>query len=136
MHLKIQNVIDQIKNNISFLKFCIVGGISTFLDLGIYLLLYDGAGVVLSKIVSMGCSMVFSYNLNKKWSFSISTKRTKKEVGRYLVTQAINMTVNVGVNYIVLEIFQIKLFAFIVATLVAMTINYVLQKRWVFRGEK
>lgn len=124
-----------IRNN-SFIKFCIVGGGSTLLDLSIYLLLFNVTDAVIAKIVSMGCSMVFSYNLNKRWSFRVDTKKTKREIGSYFVTQLVNLSVNVGINSFVLSVTNMKLVAFAVATLVAMTVNYTLQKVWVFRKRR
>lgn len=106
------------------------------LDLGIYLFLFNFTGVWVAKIVSMGCSMVLSYNLNKRWSFRAETEKTKREISSYFITQMINLFVNAGTNFYVLSLTNIKLIAFAVATLVAMTVNYTLQKGWVFRKRR
>lgn len=122
------------KRNRSFMKFCVVGGCSTLLDMVIYFALFNMLGSIWSKIISMSCSMIFSYNFNKRWSFAVKTQKTGKELISFFVTQIVNLTVNVGTNYVVLTISQMKLVAFVVATAFAMTVNYSLQRFWVFGG--
>lgn len=130
-----RDILKLVKENISVVKFCVVGGCSTLLDMLIYFVLYEALGPVLAKMVSMSCCMVFSYNLNKKWSFSVKTKKTKKELCSYFLTQLINMAVNVGTNYLILIATKMKMVAFVVATAIAMGVNYSLQKFWVFRNK-
>lgn len=118
----------------SILKFVVVGGCCTLIDFIIYMVIVDHVGVVLSKGISMGCSMIVNYFLNKFWSFSVKETKTGIELVKYSVAQVINITVNVLVNAAVLKLFGIKILAFILATGIAMVVNYLLQRFWVFRG--
>lgn len=133
--MKKKDILKFIRKNISFFKFCVVGGCSTLLDMIIYFALFEALGPVFAKMASMSCCMVFSYNLNKRWSFSVKTKKTKKELCSYFVTQLINLVVNVGINYFILMATHMKMVAFVVATAIAMGVNYSLQKFWVFRNK-
>lgn len=131
-----RDILKLVKENTSIVKFCVVGGCSTLLDMIIYFVLYEALGPVFAKMVSMSCCMVFSYNLNKRWSFSVKTKKTRKELCSYFLTQLINMAVNVGTNYLILTATHMKMVAFVVATAIAMVVNYALQKFWVFGNRK
>ncbi len=123
-------------NKRAFFKFCIVGCCATALDMSVYFILLEIMGPLIAKTVSMGCSMILSYNLNRQWSFLVKVQKTSKEFLRFSFSQLINISVNVGTNYLVLVMTQLKLVAFIVATAIAMSINYALQKFWVFRSQE
>lgn len=124
-----------IMQNKSFFRFCIVGGISTLLDLSVYLLLVDRIGAIFAKTISMSFSMVLSFGLNKVWSFSAKNSKDRTEILRYMISQLINLLTNVSINYIMLKISGIKLLAFVVATGLAMMVNYILQRFFVFRSK-
>lgn len=127
---------EQIKRIISdksTYRFLIVGLICTSLDFCIYLALLAKTGVIPSKTISMSCAMLVNYFLNKFWSFSARRTRDKYELLRFFVSQLANISANVSVNAIIFWTTQIKSFAFIMATGTAFIINYLLQRRWVFR---
>lgn len=114
-------------------RFLVVGAASTLIDMGIYFFLFDYCGAVWSKLVSMSCSICFSYNLNRSWSFQVRDKQSLKEFFTYLAAQTLNIMVNVGTNYLVLSLSNSKIVAYILATAAGMAVNYILQKVWVFR---
>jgi len=129
-------VLEIIKKSIfnkSVIRFLVVGCCCTALDFIIYILIVDYIGTVLGKGISMICSMVMNYFLNKFWSFSAKTTKDKKELIRYVIAQAVNITVNVTVNVFLLNISSIKVLAFICATGIAMVVNYMLLRFWVFK---
>lgn len=120
----------------SIWKFLMVGGCCTIIDYVLYMLLVDDLGIFLSKGGSMGCSMVVNYFLNKYWSFSARENKTGREVIRYMIAQALNILANVCTNAVIFKCFKVKTVAFIGATGIAMVINYLLQRFWVFKVEK
>lgn len=124
---------DFLKRNISFLKFCIVGGCSTLIDFVIYYALSMKVHLLVAKTISMCCSMVFSYFLNKTWSFSSKTSDVKSEVPKYILVQIVNLLINVSTNYLTFEVTKNKILAFVVATGLAMIVNYLLQRVYVFK---
>lgn len=124
-----------IERNISFVKFCVVGAVSTLLDFVVYMLIVEQLGAV-AKAISMCCSMVLSYLLNKLWSFAAKDTKVQKELVRYGISQVINISVNVSVNSFVLQKSGMKIVAFIIATGTAMVVNYFIQKKFVFGGGK
>ena len=54
----------------TLIRFIIVGGCCTLIDFAMYMLIMEHVGAVIGKAVSMGCSMLVNFFLNKFWSFS------------------------------------------------------------------
>lgn len=57
-----------------FIKFCLVGGLNTVIDFGVYLLLTRTTGwladwVVPAAMISMACATINSYLWNAFWTF-------------------------------------------------------------------
>ena len=121
----------------SFLRFLAVGGTATGIDLAIYLLLGRRLPASAAKLISMCCSCVFSFCLNKAWTFRDRRRTDLRQVSLYIAVQAVNISVNVGTNALCLNVLQLhKLLAFVIATGVAMCVNFLLQKVIVFREKK
>lgn len=117
----------------SVIKFLAVGGCCTFIDYSIYMMIVDKIGALGGKGISMGCSMIINYLLNKYWSFDAKKTKKGKEITRYILSQVANITVNMSINFIILSVIGQKTIAFLCATGVAMIVNYLLQRFWVFK---
>ena len=117
----------------SVIKFLVVGGCCTFIDYSIYMMIVDKIGALGGKGISMGCSMIINYLLNKYWSFDAKKTKKGKEITRYILSQVANITVNMSINFIILSVIGQKTIAFLCATGVAMIVNYLLQRFWVFK---
>lgn len=131
-----KNMDNKLKNIIfdkSVIRFVIVGFFCTSIDFSIYMFIVEYVDVIIGKGISMVCSIIINYFLNKFWSFSANKVYDKTELARYIGTQIINISTNVFVNAIVLQVFNMKIVAFICATGIAMVINYLLQRFWVFK---
>lgn len=113
-------------------RFLLVGSICTGIDFIIYMLLSIYIGGTVSKTISMIISMTVNYFVNKHWSFA-SKNTVSKTIVKFIPTQCLNLLVNVTTNSIVLNYTGMRIVAFVVATLLAMSINYFLQKKWVFK---
>ena len=127
---------DKLKKNIlnkTVYRFLIVGGGCTFIDFAIYFSILNQLGPFCSKGISMSVSTVVNFILNKFWSFSAGKNREFMEGVRYVCTQVINISFNIMVNAFVLYITGEKIIAFIFATGMAMIVNYMLQRFWVFK---
>lgn len=130
--IKIKEIIKKYK----FIKFIIVGGSSTLLDFTIYMILNNFIEISIAKFISMTISCIYSFFINRCWTFESKEKINSKQLLKYVITQIINILVNVGTNQLIYTITTIKLLAYIVATGVAMIINYLLQKTIVFKEKK
>ncbi|WP_082966129.1 GtrA family protein [Gallibacterium salpingitidis] len=115
------------------IKFLIVGGICTILDLFIYMLLFEPIGILCSKAFSMTISTIVNYFLNKLWSFSRRNSYLKTEITKYMISQFLNILINTGINSITFNIINDKMLSFLMATGIATIFNYTLQRYWVFK---
>ena len=120
-----------------FLCFIFIGGISTLLDYSSYIMLLKlTEQIVLSKIISMLIAMTFSFISNKNLTFKEVRSRMIGEKIRFSICQAINLSVNVTCNYLFYKSTNSINTSFIAATFVAMSINFLIQRFWVFGGKK
>lgn len=117
----------------SFIRFIFVGSVSTILDFYIYMLLSSTINITISKCFSMICACTVSFILNRKWTFQNDVALSWTQIIKYIFTQSINIAVNTIVNYIAFKMLQNKIIPYIIATLIAMIVNYLLQKKIVFR---
>lgn len=117
----------------SFFKFLLVGGSSTLIDFIIYLLLSMRLDITISKILSMIIASFFSYMVNKKWTFVYDGKTNVALIFKYIFSQLVNISVNTLVNTFMYNWLELKIVAFVIATGVAMIVNYLLQKFLVFK---
>ena len=129
---KLKNIIEKNK----LIKFLLVGGSSTCIDFIIYMLLSKIIFVSISKLVSMTISCAYSFLLNRNWTFENKSTKTNIQIIKFIISQCINIATNVCINQGMLWITNNKIISYIIATLCAMTVNYILQKNIVFREEK
>ncbi len=132
---KVNNVIVKLKDW-NVIRFLIVGGISTLMDYIIYMVISIKFNLIVSKCISMICAGIFSFVNNKTWTFRINEKVNTRMLFLYILTQLINIGTNTTINYLMFGITHIKTISFIIATFVAMVVNYLLQNYVVFKGEK
>jgi putative flippase GtrA len=116
-----------------YAKFIISGGFSTILDFAIYVLLSNFIAINPSKAISISCSTVFSFIVNKNWVFMTRNLNKWPSLFRYLIVFLINLSVNVSTNGLVFEFTDKKILAFIIATIAASLVNFSLQNKWVFK---
>lgn len=118
------------------MKFLISGGSTTVLDYTIYRILMSiSCPALISKFFSMLCAIICSFVINKKWTFQHSEKTDSKLIVRYLIAQLINIVTNTSVNTIVYNHTNMINIAFVFATICAMIVNFILQKKFVFGTE-
>ena len=117
----------------SIAKFLVVGGSSTLLDYVIYWTLCMFIHFNLAKTLSMFCSCVYSFFLNKMFTFQDKRKLSGGHVLRYIVSQAVNIGINVSINALVYGTTGIRILGMVSATAGAMIVNFLLQRFFVFQ---
>lgn len=115
-----------------FFRFIISGGITTGIDFVLYLFLANYIYLYIAKAISMIIAMVCSFFINRYWSFNNTTIKVSKSIPRFIFAQSINLVVNISSNYLIFILLNNKIIAFIGATFIAMIVNFILQKNYVF----
>ncbi len=94
---------------LQFMKFAIVGGLNTLLDLGILNLeififgVAAGLSYSIFKSVSFLIAVVSSYLWNKYWTFQSHKKTSGGEVVRFFFVNLVGFAINVGAASIVVN---------------------------------
>lgn len=119
-----------------FKKFLVTGSAATSLDYILYSVLCIYFHTNVSKLGSMLFTSIFSFVVNRNWTFLDEKSLTIRKICKYILVQALNIFVNVSVNSFVLWVTQKRLFSFVIATGSAMVLNFLCQKFFVFCREK
>jgi len=114
------------------LRFLIAGFSAVGTDLVVYYLLSAHFEEALAKGVSFFAGTIVAYIINKYWTFE-QKEKSYSEIVKFGILYLTSLAVNVFVNQLILEQFEHKLFAFIIATGTSTCINFVGQKWWVFK---
>ncbi len=135
-------------------KFVLVGGSNTLVDMIVHTVLnIVGVPIYLAKCIGYLCGIVNSYFLNSGWTFKKERKRDAREIILFLVVNAVTLGLSLGMialfknvlgwdawwNALVGQGFLGKVvdgerFCSLCATVIALPINFVLNKLFVFRG--
>lgn len=124
--------IKRIFKNSVFL-FLVMGGCSTGIDFILYMVMSRSISVTVSKGISMIAASIFSYLMNKKYTFRNKEKTDFGYLFRFYLIFAVNFLTNLFINYMVLYHTGYKIAAYIIATCCGMTVNYLGQKYIVFK---
>lgn len=119
----------QLKREMS--RFLVAGFCAVGTDMGSYFLLLKVLPNDYSKGISFLLGTIVAYFINKYWTFEKKTK-SYVEMGKFATLYLSTLGANVFVNRIFLNLFQITLLAFFIATGVSTVLNFIGQKWWVF----
>ena len=117
----------------SVFRFLLVGGSSTLLDFILYTALSLHESVTIAKSISMLLASLFSYILNKQFTFEDKNPTDFGYLLRFYTVFFANFAVNVGTNSLLLFMTNWRILAFAIATLAGMAVNYLGQKHFVFQ---
>ena len=117
-------------------RFLVVGSLTVLVDLVSYrLCLETGLPVPLAKTIGFLSGTIFAYFVNRFWTFQSQSSHVA--LFKFLLLYLSTLLTNVGVNQIVFEAVPLgergQLFAFLVATSVSATLNFLGMKYIVFR---
>ena len=116
-----------------YIKFIISGGASTTIDFVIYILLSNIMPITPSKAISISCSTVLAFFVNKSWVFMTHNLNKWRALFRFSIVFFINLLVYVTTNGLFIELTGEKISSFVIATVLASIVNFTLQNKWVFR---
>ena len=123
-----------------FARFLIVGGTTVLIDLIFYFtLIYMGFDTSLSKGVSFSVGTVFAYFANRNYTFQSSMGgffRFTVFTLLYLSTLVVNVASNEIVLKLTSQINSSLIIAFLIATSLSATLNFIGMKYIVFNAKK
>lgn len=127
------------------LRFMLVGGTNTVIDFGILFgLVALGLDKLVANFVSTSLAFTFSFFVNKSYTFKDNSKTTKRQIVLFLSITLIGLWIIqpliIALIYPLFEASGLNresslLVSKLIATVVTMAWNYLLYRKFVFRGE-
>jgi len=111
------------------IRFLIVGFLAFLLDASILTVLVKiGVAPGLSRLPSVFAAIVFTWAMNRRFTFATKTAPTWAEFGKYVLAMGLGIAVNFGVYWLVLWLSEsaraMPVVAAAIATMTAMTLNF------------
>ncbi len=123
-------------NLIQFIKFNLVGILNTLVDIGVFALLTAlGLNRYVAQVISYSCGVLNSYLFNTLWTFRSEKHRTAKEFFLFVCVNLVSLGVSLGMIYVAENYLNIEgtLMQKLIATPVAMAVNFIGNKLFVFK---
>lgn len=125
-----------IRNFWPFIKYCIVGAIGTFVDLGaLYILVEDlNMPVLTATTVSFILAVMNNFVLNKTWTFQNKSKNYRKLFIKFLIVSVIGLVLTLGCMYILVHLlFVWYMLAKAITSIIVLVWNFFGNKIWTFK---
>ncbi len=116
--------------------FLIVGSLTVAIDYGFYIMLISLLDIDLAKAAGFIIGTVFAYLANRLWTFNrpaVKADSILRFILLYALTLGINVFVNSVLNRIFIDLEYIRQFAFLAATGISATLNFIGMKFFVFK---
>ena len=135
-----------LKKHADKLRFAVVGGTNTLIDIGILFSLVNFLKfpIIYSNIISTSVALAFSFFANKKFTFKNQGQNTKIQIitflaitltGLWIIQPIIIILVGALLFYFQLDNNILLLIGKLLATCVTLVWNYLLYRRFVFKQQ-
>lgn len=122
------------KANIQLVRFMVSGISAVMTDMGTYFLFLHILSHSPAKTISFILGTIVAFLLNKFWTFE-KPAISMKEIVKFGLLYLFTLGANVGANKTFLWLLVGQVFiAFLAATCVSATLNFLGQKHWVFKS--
>ena len=124
-----------------FIKFLIIGGIAFFIDAGVLQGLVNFLNVdpYSARFISFTYAVIFTWLMNRKYTFSIIFSPSLQEFIKYLATQSIGLAINFTIYSLCILSINLAadypILALIPATGLALIFNFLSMKKIVFKSD-
>ncbi len=118
-------------------KYSIAGLLNTIIAITVYtLLIIIGINYLASNIIGFFAGLINGYIWNNRWVFKVNSKSNITKV-KYLLTGLFGLGLSSVLLIIFVELLKIdKIVSQFIVTVIIILINYLINKKWVFGGEK
>ena len=131
------------KNHLKrFIKFGIVGGSGTVVNLGIqYLLTLVGMYYIFAGVIATEISIINNFLLNNFWTWKDNPAKTKRSfIGRLFKYNSSMIITGIAQNLLMIfftELFNLNdLISKFIAIVIITFVNYIIHYFWTFKGDK
>jgi len=122
-----------------FVKFGIVGVVSTVIDWGLFYLLNFTFGIyyLTAKVLSFAVAVINSFVWNRRWTFRSQNPNRNQEFVKFLVIALVGLSLNTLIMYLAVSIFHTrKIVGLIFATGIVTFWNFLANKYWTFQNSQ
>jgi putative flippase GtrA len=122
------------KNWEQLVKFCVVGGIGYVVNLAVYTLLLDGAGLhyISAAVGSFLVAVTNNYSWNRIWTFRSQRGGVAYQGMRFLIVSTLALVANLVVLHFLVTFGLGKVVAQAIAIVLVTPVNFVGNKLWSF----
>lgn len=151
------------KSFIQLIKFALVGASNTIVDMIVNIgvtklleLITSGSWITYAaKTIGYGCGVLNSYILNSRWTFKEERKQDAKEIFSFIAVNVLVLLISLGLIWLFTNVLHLddwwmnlglpewltgfiggRLFCSLVATVICIFVNFILNKLFVFTGRK
>ncbi len=124
-----------------FIKFCIVGGVGTLINMGLLWAFTELFGIyyLISSILAIEFSIISNFFLNEIWTWSDRKTHGRNRFIRFLKCNAgysVGILVNVSMLGLLTSIFDINyLVSNLIAIIFSTLINFVIHDKWTWKAK-
>jgi putative flippase GtrA len=115
------------------IRFCIVGGVNTLIDFGVFIGLHFGLGVwvMAAHITGAVLAIINSYLLNKYWTFGDTSPHNRRQITKFLSVSVAGLLLS-SLTIFLCKMVMGPLPAKIIAVFVSLVWNYFGNRFFVF----
>ncbi len=120
-----------------FMKFCVVGTIGGVINLGLLYVFTEGFHIwyLISAAFAFTVAVINNFVLNKYWTFQNRAPEIPRQFVFFFFVSVVSLTINLSVLYVLTEYVGMwYIEAQILAILVAVSNNYLGNKKFTFKG--
>lgn len=125
---------------VHFMKFGVVGGVGTVINLSIFYVLVDVLKLEenTGSVIAFCVAVTGNYYLNENWTFRVEGKKTgfnRRAFIKYIAINVFGLAINLVVLNAIIDVFHpsLKLYAQAGGIAAAMIFNFITSKLFVFK---
>lgn len=120
------------------IKFVVTGFLGTVINLVIFYLLVEKAGMlyIFGAAISFVVAITNNFFWNKHWTFKNKSQKYKEQYIKYFFVSILGLGINLIILSILIEIFNLwYMFAQLIAIILTGVSNFLLNKNWTFKHQ-